>query len=87
MATATIAYCFQLLHYYLASRELSSFVFTMSRMLYDLVKFMAVFMLIWVGFALAFYILLGDIPTPDGSSADFTAVNWSFTTFFMMLFR
>ncbi|GAQ91814.1 cytochrome b5 isoform [Klebsormidium nitens] len=86
IATATIAYCFQLLHYYLASRELSSFVFTLSRMMYDLVKFMAVFILIWVGFALAFYILLGDLPTPEGSSATFTSVNWSFTTFFIMLY-
>ncbi|GAQ91211.1 cytochrome b5 isoform [Klebsormidium nitens] len=86
IATATIAYCFQMLHYYLASNELSSFVFTLSRMLYDLVKFLAVFLLIWIGFALAFYILLRTQPKADGSTVDFTDVHWSFTTFFIMLF-
>jgi predicted membrane protein len=86
MATATIAYCFQLLHYYLASRELSSFVFTISRMLYDFIKFLAVYILIWLGFALAFYILLGTIPHQEGSTANFSSVNYSFTTFYIMLF-
>jgi hypothetical protein len=75
-----------MLHYYLASRELSSFVFTVSRMLYDCVKFMAVYILIWLGFAFGFYILLGTVPLQEGSTANFTTVDFSFTTVYLMMF-